>query len=479
MGTLRAAWRTVLKSRVDARALSVTSLLSVPEPDLAGDIVRPDGLDWTLHRRDPALDLEHGRTGVGGLTVAWARESLSQPGAPYSVKYKSLPGQPCPLPVGVSYFDPNDRISSQVFALVERDALPGVSLEFHPVRGCMKSLGRSPLEDRDAYEFTAARVVRWTHCATPVCPHALTFTKSLPPAVQVPEALVKILRDGRVGSEVLLPVIRKALAHHLPVTPARVVVDKAMPMNQPDVEDPQASVYDDAGAGADDAMGTDPSADPMGEQPQNGVEAGYAHVQQCMELTRQLQQDMTRSDSPELRKGSAKHCAKIEAALEDFKAFIDAHKAKLDGKPDTGGDEEGEDGDDEDGESASDSSADDSDKGDDEDGKPPFTKKAVAPVLPPPLEFDDDGILAGLSPRETRVCKAVAYAAREVRRYRLSELPPDDEPPVEPEAVEKADDGGEETLADAYARIERDDPAGYADLVAAHEQLRKVRSWAS
>ena len=38
----------------------VTSVLTLPHADLVGDVVRPDGLTWDMHRRSPFVDFEHG-----------------------------------------------------------------------------------------------------------------------------------------------------------------------------------------------------------------------------------------------------------------------------------------------------------------------------------------------------------------------------------------------------------------------------------
>jgi len=206
--------------KADTRRLSVESVLTFPTHDLAGDWVVPEGLDFSLHEQDPSIDLEHARTHIKGYPVAWARESLGKPGAPYAVEMVPLncagEGEPeewHTLPVGTSYFDPSDRIGSQTFALVEQGALPAVSLEFQTVPGAFTPLGRSPLENRPAYHFEKASVLKWTLCAVPVNPGALHVAKSVS---LVPLSLAQVLQDGRVNVggrwEPLHPVIRKALS---------------------------------------------------------------------------------------------------------------------------------------------------------------------------------------------------------------------------------------------------------------------------
>jgi hypothetical protein len=223
MSSAQPVYRTrhavVRKAVADTRTLSVKAALTFPLYDLAGDWVEPSGCDFSSHRRDPWVDLEH-----TGRRVGWARKSLSAAGSPYSVELSTQTlddGTRCTLPFGTTYFDPSDRVSSQVFALVAQDALPGVSLEFRPVPGFCKSLGRrSPLEARDAMRFDRADVVRWTHCATPVNAGALTVVKSL--RSPVPPELAKVLSDNRVAGEVLCEPIRKALAAY--TTPRKAIV---------------------------------------------------------------------------------------------------------------------------------------------------------------------------------------------------------------------------------------------------------------
>lgn len=193
---------------------SVRAVLTAPVPDLAGDIVRPEGLDFRAHEADPWIDLEHGRTAAGRRPVGWARKSLHRPGAPYAVEWADLdvPGVGlCRLPVGTTYFDRDDPLQRQVYELVRRDALPGVSLEFLPLEQ-LPIAERSPLEPRPAYEFRKAQVLRWTHCAEPVCPEALTVTKSVPPGLEV---IAKAVRDRRLGDEPLHPYLHTVLKTHL------------------------------------------------------------------------------------------------------------------------------------------------------------------------------------------------------------------------------------------------------------------------
>jgi HK97 family phage major capsid protein len=309
--------------------LLVVGALSTPAEDLAGDVVRPQGLDFSPHSRSPEIDLEHARTPHGPAVVAWARKSLAKPGD-YSTAWSTVDyaGAPTRLPFGHAYFDPSDRLQHQTFALYDRGALTGFSLEFRPVE--FKSRGfRSPLEPRDAMEFTRASVVRYTCCAVPVCPDAIVVdggvVRKAVPRGQVP-ALCGILSAGRIGSEQLHPLIAKALAHHLPPTKYHRVTE-AKSMNDTD------TVYD---AAAPETEMPAP-ADESGAPAQGGIAALYAKTQALLDACDQNEQDMETSDSPDLRKFAAKIRDKVRAIAEEVKSMADKHDAKLNGTGDAPG----------------------------------------------------------------------------------------------------------------------------------------------
>lgn len=381
---------------VDPRRLAVTSILTYPVPDLAGDEVRSDGGDWRVHKARPWVGIEHlryhgdsrdragliGQPGVGTepVVVAWARESLSNEGAPHAVELKSFrldDGNSYVLPVGTSYFDPHDRLSAQTFALIERDALPGVSLEFVPVQKSRR-LERSPLESRPAYHFDRWQALAWAHCRTPVNPGALVC-KSL-------DVLMKAVSDRRVGAEAMHPVLFKALSRHLP-EPTRTTVrveTKAMP-------DPNAApetAYDDPNA----APGAD-AAPPL-----NGVQALLNHAQAMVDLAGQLEADIQSSDSPELRRAAAMLTRWTHKIAGKAGEIANKHDAKLSGKEAT--EVEGE-------ELEEDEDEDDSELEEDEDAEAP--------------ETDDEGVL-----KSVRACYRpqllAAHKAVAVRRISLAEV---------------------------------------------------------
>lgn len=313
---------TVLKAVADPRELCVVGALTSPGVDRAGDLVRPEGLDFTSHRANPAVDLEHARDpAVRDAVVGWCRKSLSRPGGDYGVRWSTVdvPGHGSQrLPFAWTWFDPSDRLQSQVFSLYEQGALTGYSLEFRPVT--MKAIGWSDLDGRPAYDFRRCDVVRYTCCAVPVCEGALVaadgvIRKSL--AGQVPEPLRKILADNRVGGEPLHPVIAKAYR----LTPTRTVVrvEKAMD---------EQTVYDEA---APELTGADDHAEPDGDEgpANNGVSALYAKAQALSDAADALEADIESSDSPELYKLAAKFCADARALAEKVKGAADKHDAKL------------------------------------------------------------------------------------------------------------------------------------------------------
>lgn len=312
----RLARSAVFKARVDTDALTSTALLSYPAPDLAGDIVIPEGMDFAPHARDPRVDLEHRRDPeFGDATVGWARTTCKAPGGYYTVRPVDLEchdGVTRPLPVATTHFDPSDKLQVQAFALVERDILPAVSVEFLPDWTVAKSLGKSALEPRDAYEFPRVRVVRYTLCAKGVCPSALVAKSAYDP-------LRSVLSANRIGGEQLHPVIYKALA----------------PLYLPGRSNAVVSGYSVEKAMDETVMPESPESAPV-ETPDDapalgGIAALYAKAQALLDACDQNESDMETSDSPELRKFAAKMRDKIAAIAEEIKGMADKHDAKLNG----------------------------------------------------------------------------------------------------------------------------------------------------
>ena len=329
---------TLLAKSVDKSRMTVTAALTYPVRDRDGDIVVPTGGDWTPHEARPQVGLEHFRKlgdsyvreGDPGyradlpmVVVGWARESLSQPGAPYAVEEKSvaIDGETHRLPFGTTYFVPGIKLSEQTFRLVDDDTLPGVSIEFAPIPGHYKSLGPSLLRSRDAFEFSRWTGLGYVHCAVPVNPGALTLSKSLP--AHVDRAIV-LAQRGKLGDAPLHPVLLKSFSPYLALAasrPVSVSVEKAMP----DAPDPSMAAAYDPDMGLDGAEDAAPDTAP----PNNGVTALYSHAQGLLDLCDQLEQDIESSDSPELRKEAMKLCEMARTLAEKAKQKADTHDAKL------------------------------------------------------------------------------------------------------------------------------------------------------
>lgn len=427
--------------KADARKLCVRSVLSWPYPDLAGDVVELDGLDFTPHERTCEIDLEHGRTHLKDFPVAWARESLSQPGAPYAVErvYMNLAGDGEPdeyhnVPIGTSYFDPSDRISSQTFALVEQGALPAVSLEFRMVPGCFKALRPSPLEPRYAYQFSKALVDRWTVCAVPVNGGAMHLEDdTVHKSVAVPPTLAKILLDRRVSVggvfETLHERLYKALAPHAqPRTTTVRVEQKAM---EPD--DDEMNYGDDgfpAESGTDADLTPEMDADvegDMGAPAKPTVQAHYDAAQSLLDIVDKAEMDLQSSEHVKGKAFMQKKLEAIKKLAEELKGMGDKIDTELSGKMDDAeaepdGDEDGEEPSDDDGDAPGDDEADD--EGDDDK---PFKKADIT--------RDASGVLAKVRP----VYKAALLSIQKAvpRRLKSSE-------------VKKAKDGAERKVRSVF-----------------------------
>lgn len=438
-GLYRAKWgakplpEAVRKSQVNTSAMWSKAVLTYPGVDLAGDVLDPSGLLFDTHKLDPAIDLEHGRDSIGDYPVAWARESLSKPGGEYAVEYRSLNVAPdgAPpdfrdLPIGTSYFDPGCKVSAQVFALVEQDVLPAVSLEFRPVPGCYKSLGRSPLEPRDAYHFAKADVVKWTVCARGVNEGALSLTKSL--RGQVPAELAKIVADNRVNVggrwETLAPRLLKALRPLVaPPTRTTVRVERKAMDERDDMLD--GAPVDDADM---DTAAMTAVEDEVAEDTapaSNGVTALYAHVQAVADLCDKLEADLGSSDNPQLIADGRKAIEMMRAQLAKVSATADKHDAKLQAALGKGETEP-------DGDEMADATETDG------DGDSPLDYEPDDEEVEKALRRDADGVLL-------HVARPVYRKALQVKRFKLADI-------EKAKPVEKPGDG---RIDELEARLNR------------------------
>jgi hypothetical protein len=462
--TYRAKWESPFPTsftkaeRIDTRKLLTKSILSRFEPDLAGDIVNPAGIDWSLHQTDPWIDLEHGRDAdVGDKPVAWAFE---RPGAPYAVEYKSLnfagPGESDrweKVPIGTEYFDPKSKLSMQIFAMRDQDALPCSSLEFLPIRGHFKAIGRTTMEPRPcmpdpyaAYQFDRCRVVRWTICAKGVCPHAMTLTKSTGGNSQVPSTLEKILTDKCVNingiREPLHEYILKALAPGHTKRTTVTVERKAM---SPDYA-ATAAPTTDAPLETESAQAVDQMA-PAEPGPTPTAQDAYDAAQALSDLCEQIKAGASRREHKPGRKKLAAICDKLQTISEMAMAVgrqVDADLSD-DGELDGSGSEE-EDAEVEEGGEEKDTEDDDTE---DEKQEKAF-RKALAQLTPEDLTRGEDGVLNGIP---TTIKKSV-------KRFTFRDLSTAPQPTAE---VQKATEVEvEETPEEALARIKTEEPEQYA-----------------
>lgn len=314
----RAARSVVFKASVDTKQLTSTALLSYPEKDLAGDVVVPEGISLYAHMRDPRVDFEHRRDpAVRDAVVGWAHSGYGDDDrGEYTVKAVMLncDGRKRPLPVATTYFDPSDRLQYQMFTMVAQELLPAVSLEFSPDMTAAKSLGKSPLEPRDAYEFGRVSVLRYTLCERGVCESA-TVLKAFDP-------LRSVLSANRIGGEELHPTIRKAFAHKVPGKPAVVTSGFTPPPVEKSAMDPNAM----APAG-DAAPAPDDSTDTTAGAGGNGITQLYDYAQQCQDMAEAMKAGET--DNPAILKDFVKFAETMAALAEKLLAAGDKHDSAL------------------------------------------------------------------------------------------------------------------------------------------------------
>lgn len=392
-----------LRKSIDSDNLCVTAVLTFPVKDLAGDFVHPRGCDFREHELKPDVDVEHSRTReFGNLSIA----KCVHPDGSYAVTYRNLTlddGAKHYLPVATSYFNKSSKPSMQVFRMISDDVLPGVSLEFKAL-SC-RELGPSPLENRPAYEFEKISVVKYTHCAIPVNPGALTVTKSI-------DLLIPIVQSGRIGGEAvdptLLGVLRKSVARY---TPKRVLVSVGKAM---DYEDP---------APAPEATEPEPAGGPP------TAAAAYGIAQAIKDAIEAGKQQLEASEHKAGKKKILARLEKLEAEVETLMGIGDQVSDDLD------------------------------ESGDDGDGM----DEEPDEVEDDATDTDDDGVMkAFTNPKRLWVRKSILAA--HIKRFSKADV----------EAAETAD----ETIEQAMARIQRDDPAGWKQIERAKKQADRAAAWA-
>lgn len=412
---------------VDSRRLSVTAALTYPVTDRAGDYVVPHGIDWTVHKADPWVGLEHYRVrgnewvipstqadnALRPVRVGTARDPDT---GGYGVQLKAMPEGN--IPFGTTVFDARDRLSNQTFGLVEDGTLEGVSIEFVLIKGFYRELGPSPLEARPAYHVDRCSGLGWVHCQTPVNPSALTLRKGLTPAQ---EKAIRVAESGRVGSEPAHPLILKAfrdrygpaLGKSATVTGNYDPQRKAMP--------------DDAAMEAAYAPEEDAAAEPTGGGSTPTVQALYQLAQSLQDMKSQVEEMLAGSEHVKGKKFATKLLADLDETAADATDMAAKIEAELGAKEDAAEDAEPE--------------------PDVEDGD---------------NDPDDEGVLKCIR-RRPAVFKAIRrFTVAEVRKAQPAAVVP--EPAPEP----AADD-----LVAQLEALQRDDPDAYARL--ARRAERKLR----
>lgn len=377
---------------VDSSKLTITSVLTQPEHDKAGDFVHPAGGNFAPHQADPWIGLEHYRwdkaqkewvypeeknASADPVVIAWARDSLAEPGGTYSVRMAdlNLKGVKHSLPVATSYFDPNDKLSMQVFALVADDTLPGVSMEFRPaapkwsdgrLHKSYRPLGPSPIENRPALEIFNWDFHGFVHCRTPVNDGALTVA---------PEKLVKAVQVGKVGGESMHPMLLKSMSAVVPsrryFTVSNALIKKADML--PDESLADTSVYDDpAAADASPAEGS--QTEPGNYPTADGLRMLAQTLTDACEAAKQVKGEHKKG-----MKALRKLCDKVEAMVQEAVATAANVDADLE---------------------------------DDADAEVEATEDEAAEVE---TDLDDEGILKCLPERFKLIVKAKRFKMSEIR----------------------------------------------------------------
>lgn len=112
-------YKSLVTSGVDEKNVSVSGILSTPTVDADGDSVNPAGGEFSRHRANPVVCLNHN---IKGLPIGRAED----PDGRYSVK--AVDGQL----VGTCYFSQSNATAMEVFGLYADGTLRGWSINFLP-----------------------------------------------------------------------------------------------------------------------------------------------------------------------------------------------------------------------------------------------------------------------------------------------------------------------------------------------------------
>lgn len=218
---LRAMTGQVVPSQLDG---PVTSILTFPVIDLAGDWVRPDGGDWSDYPKHPVVNWAHdipiGRGSVehkslefGGeqTVVAVGTTTFFKSAADVEgIDRTQLDNPSSRKPVGLYTVDECLRAAQDAEILVRNGLATGVSIEFLPNGPVGKAFwdlpGKSPLAPRNARHFESWKGVGYAHARQPVNPGCRTTMDGN----EVVEKAIRVIESGKLGDHKFTDMVMKA-----------------------------------------------------------------------------------------------------------------------------------------------------------------------------------------------------------------------------------------------------------------------------
>lgn len=425
MGTLPRRWFTLplsglLPAGVDrvtksqGAKTSPEAVLTYPKRDLQGDLVEPMGIDWhdfnTIYHR--LVNLEHGPYIGTARVETKSLPRLNDAGQPD----ESL--DPIALPVGTTEFfkstadarqyadhlrqydangrtiglyDPDEcyQYAEQTYPLVMDGTLSGVSLEFRPAGPegvAYKSLGKSPMLNRDAFHFLRTKAMGYAAaCQLPVNPYAGYAPPSDDLLARAEKALRVSERSGTLDliRKSLTPLVQVLKTNRVTVPVRRDNVSKTATRPgrtvKADVyEEPVDEMNPDAAT-----EGTHPESDGDEMKPDMPKTAAEAYQLAQLALDMCAIGENGQGDHPKARKAMLAKCEKWRKDADEMKAIGDMVIADMESL-----------------------------KG----GK----KEAEMPEEPEPVETDDTGAIvdkSGTSLRLKRIAilKAVPWTGKQIK----------------------------------------------------------------
>lgn len=339
-----------LKS-MGAAQRSPDAILVYPGTDYQGDIVHPDKGDWSLFEKNPAVNYEHGAYVGRGVIEMKSIPVLDDKGRPVGDERVNVPVGRTEFftkaadlnGLTLKEFDAHGnatgrlygkdyclKLADQVARMVEDGAADGVSIEFRPkgVEGvAFKSLGRSPVLNRNAYEFLEWEGLTYAHCSVPVNPSSRLVLSDDDVRTKVEKCIRWAERPGLLPPVVasldrIIKSFPKPTAKVIPVTDPKARRRKAVGEIPPNTDD-MAGEQDDNYTFADDP---DQAADLVndGSDPVPvGVQAGMTFAQGVVDICKMLDQMAMKSDNPKLRKYFSKVCERATMLAKEVAGKVD------------------------------------------------------------------------------------------------------------------------------------------------------------